>query len=139
MSVETPEVVSVETPEVVSVETPTKDNKDNINKLSLYGSNKNVKLSQGEYNKLVKRFGEQGILDRIENLSLYLASKGKTYKDYYATILRWELMDNKQGIKQDAKPKGRYFGNKYMSPEEYRKQYHERVERERKERTNGKP
>ena len=57
---------------------------------NIYGEFQNVKLTNEEYQKLIKRFGEQSTKDRIENLSGYLASKGKKYANHYATILAWE-------------------------------------------------
>jgi len=57
---------------------------------NVYGEFKNVKLTDEEFKKLTDRFGEHGTRDQIENLSQYLASKGKQYKSHYATILNWE-------------------------------------------------
>ncbi len=50
----------------------------------------NILLTEEEYQKLVGRFGEAGTKDRLEALSLYKKSKGKKYKDDYATVLAWE-------------------------------------------------
>ena len=55
-----------------------------------YGEFKNVILTEDEYQKLIKKFGEQGTSIRIENLSEGIASKGYKYKSHYATILSWE-------------------------------------------------
>lgn len=55
-----------------------------------YGKFDNVLLSDSEMDTLDSKFGEQGCTDRIEALSEYLASKGKHYKNHYATILTWE-------------------------------------------------
>lgn len=49
-----------------------------------------VKLTAEEYSKLVEKFGKRGADDRIENLSLYIQSKGDKYQSHYATILHWE-------------------------------------------------
>jgi hypothetical protein len=54
------------------------------------GQFQNVKLSQDEHQKLITQFGEKGTNQRIDNLSAYIASKGKKYKSHYATILTWE-------------------------------------------------
>ena len=54
------------------------------------GEFENVKLTEQEYQKLIKKFGESSTKERIENLSDYLASKGKKYANHYATILAWE-------------------------------------------------
>ena len=66
---------------------------------NIYGELKNVKLTTKEHEKLISRFGSQGATQRIENLSLYLASKGKKYKSHYATILTWA-----RGEKKEMKP-----------------------------------
>jgi len=47
-----------------------------------------------EFEKLKTQFGEKGTNERIENLSQYIASKGKKYKSHYATILTWERKNN---------------------------------------------
>ena len=50
-----------------------------------YGEFGNVLLTDQEYHKLEKA----NLLAYIENLSQYIASKGKKYKSHYATILTW--------------------------------------------------
>lgn len=62
-----------------------------------------VRMTTGEYEKLVDQFGEDGAKDRIENLNLYKGSKGKKYKDDYLTILAWERKNKKNAPK--IKPK----------------------------------
>ena len=75
--------------------------KENIIKEKLVlGEFKNVKLSDEEYQKLITKFGETGTKQRIENLSEYIASKGKKYSSHYATILSWE----RKNTKEDKKP-----------------------------------
>ena len=56
----------------------------------LYGEFKNVQLDGKEKNKLIKRFGEQGFSDRVEQLSCGIKSRGYRYKNHYATILNWD-------------------------------------------------
>lgn len=56
-----------------------------------YGSSLNVLLTDDEYSKLKARFIDAD--ERIENLSLGIASKGYKYKDHYATILNWARRD----------------------------------------------
>lgn len=65
--------------------------------------NENVHLSEDEYNKLIERFGKENTEDKIENLSLYLKSKGKRYKCHYSTILAWDRKENKDKPKQEIK------------------------------------
>ena len=59
-----------------------------------YGEHGNVILTDEEYVKLQQRFPDYE--KRIENLSAYMASKGKKYKSHYATILNWANMDSKK-------------------------------------------
>ena len=49
-----------------------------------------VRLSKEEYKKLCDKFGKSGADERIENLSLYIQSKGDKYRSHYATILNWD-------------------------------------------------
>jgi hypothetical protein len=60
----------------------------------LLGQFQNVKLTEVELQKLKDAFGEEGAKERIENLSSYIASKGKKYHSHYATILTWERKNN---------------------------------------------
>lgn len=66
------------------------DNKKYIT--PLLGEFKNVKLTSDELEKLKSKFNGS-YQDKIENLSQYLASKGKKYKSHYATILNWDRRD----------------------------------------------
>ena len=62
-----------------------------------------VFLTDNEYKKLVKEFGESLTKEKIEGLSLYIQSKGKKYESHYATILAWDRKNKKQTI--PTKPK----------------------------------
>lgn len=73
-----------------------------------FGSAKNVFLTDDQYRKLQERFADAD--DRIENLSLGIASKGYKYKDHYATILNWARMDAE---KAKAQPKTAQSVNEY--------------------------
>ncbi|MBO5312395.1 MAG: hypothetical protein J6B29_00370 [Clostridia bacterium] len=53
-----------------------------------YGANKNVLLTQEEYEELKKRFPFD-YESRIDDLSYYIVSKGDKYKSHYFTILSW--------------------------------------------------
>ena len=57
-----------------------------------YGQYKNVLLSDDEVEKLKTEFPVDWE-ERIERVSEYCASKGKTYKDYLATIRSWARKD----------------------------------------------
>src|SRR3990167_1871757 len=58
-------------------------------KLSVFGEHQNVKLTLEEYDKLVEKLGEPNTKILIEELSGYMASKGKRYSSHYATIQTW--------------------------------------------------
>lgn len=53
-----------------------------------------VLLFEEEHKKLVSEFGESGCKQKIENLNLYIGSKGDKYKSHYHTILAWERKNN---------------------------------------------
>lgn len=57
-----------------------------------YGSYKNVLLSDEEYTKLTEEFPHD-YSARIERLSEYIASTGKSYKSHLATIRSWARKD----------------------------------------------
>lgn len=52
-----------------------------------YGEYKNVLLTDEEFEKLKVEFADY--TERIERLSAYVASTGKSYKSHYATIRSW--------------------------------------------------
>jgi len=68
--------------------------KDKDKDKKIYGEFKNVQLTDDEFSKLKERFPKDYI-NRIENLSSYLASKNKKYKSHYATILNWSRKETK--------------------------------------------
>ena len=57
-----------------------------------YGQYSNVLLSDEEYAKIQEEFPHD-YSERIERLSEYIASTGKTYKNYLATIRSWARKD----------------------------------------------
>ncbi|MBQ4058768.1 MAG: replisome organizer [Lachnospiraceae bacterium] len=57
-----------------------------------YGEYNNVLLTDEELMQLQDEF--QNWEELIENLSSYMASKGKKYKSHFATIRRWSKNDN---------------------------------------------
>lgn len=57
-----------------------------------YGEFKNVLLTDDEHEKLTSRFPDD-LEIRIERLSGYVASTGKSYKSHYATIISWSKKD----------------------------------------------
>ena len=58
-----------------------------------HGAYKNVLLTDDEFEKLKKEFPDWE--SRIERLSEYMASTGKTYKNHLATIRSWARRDKK--------------------------------------------
>lgn len=72
-----------------------------------YGEYKNVLLTDNELEKLKAEYADY--LDRIERLSSYLASTGKTYKSHYATIRNWARADAEKGRSNGAKPNTQDF------------------------------
>ncbi len=68
-----------------------------------YGEFNNVLLSEEEYKKLLDAMGENNTKGLIEELSGYIASKGKKYSNHYATILNWarrKIGEQKSQIKK---------------------------------------
>lgn len=66
-----------------------------------YGEYQNVLLSDDDIEKLKKEFPDWA--DRIERLSAYMASTGKTYKNHLATIRNWARRDRTKPA-PDIKP-----------------------------------
>lgn len=60
-----------------------------------YGIYKNVLLTDEQYEKLQQEFPFD-YEERIDNVSEYCQSHGKTYKDYLATIRNWARKESKQ-------------------------------------------
>jgi hypothetical protein len=83
-----------------------KDIKNNKVVRHKYGEYKNVLLSDEDYSKLINEF-PYDYMERIERLSEYMASTGKSYKNHLATIRNWAKKD----VKTD-KPKTEY--NRFM-------------------------
>lgn len=76
-----------------------------------YGEFKNVLLTDDEYQKLKDRFPND-LNQRIERLSDYVASTGKSYKSHYATIISWANRD------KSNKPQNDNFQNTRNSQED---------------------
>lgn len=58
-----------------------------------YGECANVFLTEEEYSKIVS----EGLTGLIDELSLYIASKGDKYKSHYAVIKQWANRRKKEG------------------------------------------
>lgn len=68
----------------------------NTNIKKTYGECANVYLTDEEYSKIK----DDGLTGLIEELSLYIASKGDKYRSHYAVIRQWA---NRRKKEQDAK------------------------------------
>lgn len=66
-----------------------------------YGEYNNVLLTDEELEKLKAEYPDY--LQKIENLSNYIASKGNKYKSHYATIRNWARKDAEQGKAKNTK------------------------------------
>ena len=66
-----------------------------------YGEYQNVLLSDDDLQKLQEEFPSDW-QERIENVSEYCQSHGKSYKDYLATIRNWARREAKQGNRSAA-------------------------------------
>lgn len=76
--------------------------KENSTTQHRYGEYKNVRLSDEDMAKLREEFPHDW-QDRIERLSAYMASTGKTYKNHLATIRNWARRNGERPQSQTAK------------------------------------
>ena len=67
-----------------------------------YGDNQNVLMTKEEHDKLSEKFPND-LEKRINNLSYYMASTGKSYKSHYMTIIAWARRD-KENTSTQNKP-----------------------------------
>ena len=89
-----------ETETKTEAKTETKDNKAlSAPTRHRYGEYKNVLLSDSELDKLKVEFPADWT-DRIERLSEYMASSGKSYKSHLATIRNWARKDKPSTVAQ---------------------------------------
>lgn len=65
-----------------------------------YGEYNNVLLTDDELDKLKSEYSDWQ--ERIERLSSYVASHGKSYKSHYATIRNWARKDKEQGVNSNG-------------------------------------
>ena len=63
----------------------------------VYGKFRNVYLSDNEFEMLKQEFGDYE--ERIERLSVYMESSGKTYKNHYATVCDWAKREKPKSTK----------------------------------------
>ena len=79
-----------------------------------FGELDNVKLTSEEHAKLKDRYGMSATSKLIGELSTYMASQGKTYKDHYATLLNWARRKGTVEISKQPKPTSEFEEN--LSP-----------------------
>lgn len=95
-----------------------KDRKDIKPSRHRYGEYKNVLLSDADVEKLKNEFPNDWE-GRIERLSAYMASTGKSYKNHLATIRNWARMQKERDEKSRAAEVKQFAGNE---DEEWKKQ-----------------
>ena len=78
------------------------DNSDSKPVRHKYGEYKNVLLSDEDMEKLKNEFPGD-YMERIERLSGYIASTGKSYKNHLATIRNWARKENGQAKQSNQK------------------------------------
>ena len=76
-----------------------------------YGEYQNVLLSDSDMEKLKTEFPTDWE-ERIENLSSYMESHGKTYKNHLATIRNWARKDRQSPSKQPRRAQENGFDKK---------------------------
>lgn len=69
-----------------------KKERDTAEKIIL-GEFENVQMSQNDLNKLYEKWSKEQVDNMVENLSCYLASSRKRYKNHYAVLLTWLKKD----------------------------------------------
>ena len=75
-----------------------------------YGEYKNVLLSDEDFEKLKAEFPND-YEERIENLSSYIESTGKTYKNHLATIRNWARNEKPKEQKSTNQSTGNPFAD----------------------------
>lgn len=95
-----------------------KDRKDIKPSRHQYGEYRNVLLTDADVEKLKNEFPNDWD-KRIERLSAYMASTGKSYKNHLATIRNWARMQKERDEKSRAAEVKQFAGNE---DEEWKKQ-----------------
>lgn len=85
-------------------------------KKGTYGRYRNVKLTDTDLSKLKAEFPDDW-QERIDRLSTYMDSSGKSYKNHLATIRNWARRDAKREA-TSHKPLASNPGRREMTPEE---------------------
>lgn len=92
--------------------------KENIKKK--FGENGNVKFTDEEYEK-VKAYFPKDYTERIQALDDYIQSKGKKYKDFFATLRTWARKEGYKPPTNETKPteEVKAIDTSQLTPEEY--------------------
>lgn len=104
------------------------DDNDNVNDNDLekenikksYGENGNVKFTDEEYEK-VKAYFPNDYTERIQALDDYIQSKGKRYKDFFATLKTWARKDGYKPPSTSESKKEIEIDTGQLTQEEYMK------------------
>lgn len=102
---------------VTSPSTQVRLGKDRLGKESIedhakkhkYGEYKNVLLTDEELEKLKAEYSDWE--ERIERLSSYVASHGKSYKSHYATIRNWARKEGVKNGQTSGDPRKAQYGH----------------------------
>ena len=88
-------------PPEIEIEKEIEKDIDKKPKKNKYGEFNNVLLTKQELEKLKEKYPND-YLQRIERVSGYVASTGKSYKSHYATIINWAKKDSPAQSKKQA-------------------------------------
>jgi hypothetical protein len=86
------EIINHKSETMDSLSIPSKNDEKvdkSVEKVVAYGEFKNVKLSDDEKVSLINKYGREEAKKLVEELSTYISSSGKRYKNHYATLLNW--------------------------------------------------
>ena len=98
--------------------TRTKECKKDKEDKKVYGELAHVQLTDDEYQKLIRDFGQAVTQEYINQLDYYIGSKGKRYKSHYATIRQWVSRDVKDGKVGKKPSSGNQFADWVRDQEE---------------------
>lgn len=87
-----PELLEIEIDKELEIELKIEKEIDKKQKKKKFGEFSNVLLTEQELEKLKEKYPHD-YLQRIERVSGYVASTGKSYKSHYATIISWARKD----------------------------------------------
>lgn len=81
-------------------EPPKKESKPIVVK-HRYGTYNHITLTDDEYARLIKDYGEEAVTRGIKKVDEYCQETGKRYKDYNLTLRRWGIEDPKLNVKDE--------------------------------------